>query len=497
MKDVLLVLPLLLPLLGGLLSFFLRRTLWGDGVALASALAQLGLAVFLIRYVQAEGIQSTALGGWPAPFGIVLVLDTFTALMVFTAALVGLAITLYSLREIDPRRKSLGYFSFLQFMLFGVQGAFLTGDVFNLYVWLEVMLLSSFVLLTLGGERAQLLGGFKYFALNFLSSLFYLMAAGMLYGLTGSLNLADLHLRLAQVEPARTTLVAGFFLLALSIKAALFPFFFWLPASYHTPPLPVAAFFAALPTKVAVYALFRLFTVLFHQEPELWHRFLLWIAGFTMLTGVLGALAQMEVRRLLSFHIISQIGYMIMGLGLFTPLGIAGGIFYVVHHIFVKAALFLVAGLAHRLLGSYHLGDLGGLYRHRPFFALLFIIPALSLAGFPPFSGFFAKLFLVVGGMESGEYAIVGVALLVGLFTLMSMMKIWREAFWKPLPEEGQEVLLKATVPRTMIAGTALLSFVTVFIGLGAGYGFALAEQAARELLDPSDYIAAVLGGGR
>ncbi|WP_244347006.1 proton-conducting transporter membrane subunit [Thermus thermophilus] len=364
-------------------------------------------------------------------------------------------------------------------------------------MWLEVMLLSSFVLLTLGGERAQLLGGFKYFALNFLSSLFYLMGAGLLYGLTGSLNLADLHLRIDQVEPTRTSVVAGFFLLALSIKAALFPLFFWLPASYHTPPLPVAAFFAALPTKVAVYALFRLFTVLFYQEPELWHRLILWIAGFTMVTGVLGALAQMEVRRLLSFHIISQIGYMIMGLGLFTPLGIAGGIFYIVHHIFVKAALFLVAGLAQRLLGSFHLEELGGLYRFRPYLALLFVVPALSLAGVPPFSGFFAKLFLVVGGMEIGEYAIVGVSLLVGLFTLMSMMKIWREAFWKPLPQERQEALLRASVPRTMVVGTALLSFITVFIGLGAGYGFALAERAAWELLDPSDYIKAVLGGGR
>ncbi|MDM7324729.1 MAG: proton-conducting transporter membrane subunit [Thermus sp.] len=497
MKDLLLVLPLLLPLLGGLLSFFLRRSPLGDAVALASAVAQLGLGVFLLGYVQAEGIQSTALGGWPAPFGIVLVLDTFAALMVFTAALVGLAVTLYSLRGIDSGRKSLGYFAFLQFMLFGVQGAFLTGDVFNLYVWLEVMLLSSFVLLTLGGERAQLLGGFKYFSLNFLSSLFYLMAAGLLYGLTGSLNLADLHLRMDQVEPARMSVVAGFFLLALSIKAALFPLFFWLPASYHTPPLPVAAFFAALPTKVAVYALFRLFTVLFHQEPELWHRLILWIAGFTMVTGVLGALAQMEVRRLLSFHIISQIGYMIMGLGLFTPLGIAGGIFYIVHHIFVKAALFLVAGLAQRLLGSFHLEEMGGLYRLRPYLALLFIVPALSLAGVPPFSGFFAKLFLVVGGMEIGEYAIVGVSLLVGLFTLMSMMKIWREAFWKPLPQERQEALLRASVPRTMVVGTALLSFITVFIGLGAGYGFTLAERAASELLDPSDYIKAVLGGGR
>ncbi|TFU27228.1 proton-conducting transporter membrane subunit [Thermus tengchongensis] len=496
MKDLWLILPLLIPLLSGLLCFFLRRSPFGEKLAVASALAQLGVAVYLIAYVQKEGIQSTALGNWPGPFGIVLVLDTFAALMVFTAALVGLAVTLYSLRGIDPGRKALGYFAFLQIMLFGVQGAFLTGDVFNLYVWLEVMLLSSFVLLTLGGERVQLLGGLKYFALNFLSSLFYLMAVGLLYGLTGSLNLADLHLRLAHVDPAQVSLVAGFFLLALSIKAALFPLFFWLPASYHTPPLPVAAFFAALPTKVAVYALFRLFTVLFHQEPELWHRLILWIAGFTMVTGVLGALAQMEVRRLLSFHIISQIGYMVMGLGLFTPVGIAGGIFYIVHHIFVKAALFLVAGLAQRLLGSFHLEELGGLYRYRPFFALLFIIPALSLAGLPPFSGFFAKLFLVVGGLEIGEYAIVGVALLVGLFTLMSMMKIWREAFWKPLPEERVR-LLEGPVPLTMVLGTALLSFVTVFIGLGAGYGFALAEQAARELLDPSAYVAAVLGGAR
>jgi len=251
----------------------------------------------------------------------------------------------------------------------------------------------------------------------------------------GTLNMADLARHLKTVTPpGLVTTVAILFFLAFGIKAAVFPLFFWLPASYHTPPVPVSAIFAGLLTKVGVYALIRVFTLLFVQETATTHTLILIIAGLTMVTGVLGAVAQNEFRRILSFHIVSQIGYMIMGLGIFSPLGLTGSIFYIIHHIIVKTNLFLVSGVAYRLKGTYELKKLGGLYRYSPGLAILFLIPALSLAGMPPLSGFWAKFILLKAGFETENYLIVVVALLVSLLTLYSMTKIWTEVFWKEAP---------------------------------------------------------------
>jgi multicomponent Na+:H+ antiporter subunit D len=290
------------------------------------------------------------------------------------------------------------------------------------------------------------------------------------------------------------------FLVAFGIKAAIFPLFFWLPASYHTPPVAVSALFAGLLTKVGVYALIRVFTLIFIQDIGYTHSILLVLAAFTMVTGVLGAVAQNEFRRILSFHIISQIGYMVMGLALFTPLALAGSVFYIAHHIIVKTNLFLISGLVERLHHSKLLKDMGGLYRARPLLAVLFLVPALSLAGIPPLSGFFAKLGLVQAGLESRQYGVVFVALGVSLLTLFSMMKIWNEAFWKPGPagpdEPGPSGIAtgKASLA-AWLAPIALLAGITLAIGFGAGGFFTLALQAGEQLLDPLSYAQAVLGG--
>ncbi|MFO7639792.1 MAG: proton-conducting transporter membrane subunit, partial [Candidatus Competibacteraceae bacterium] len=398
-----------------------------------------------------------------------------------------------------------GYYPLMHLLLAGVCGAFLTGDIFNLYVWFEVLLVASFSLLILGGERAQMEGAIKYVTLNLLSSVLFLTAVGLLYGLTGTLNMADLAWKLGQIDDSKTGLVTAIsilFMVSFGIKAAAFPLFFWLPASYHTPQVAVSALFAGLLTKVGVYALFRVFTLIFTQEVEFTHTLLLWMAGLTMLTGVLGAAAQFEFRRILSFHIISQIGYMILGLALFTPLALVGGVFYIMHHIIVKANLFLVSGLVYRLRGSYELKELGGLYRDTPWVGILFLIPALSLAGLPPLSGFFAKFILIRAGLETGAWVAVGVALLVGLLTLYSMIKIWGEVFWKAVP--AGEVASEPVSRRSEsgrgrdlylyylpIAGLAVL---TLIIGLSAQPIYVLAEAAAGQLLDPAGYIEAVLG---
>jgi len=497
MTSGLLILPVLIPLLTAVGCLLGRRWRGVQRVlGVIGAVALLVTSVGLLREVWVHGIQSAQMGNWPAPFGITLVADVFSAVMVLVAAIIHFAITIYSLGTMDMRREAYGYYTLLNILLMGVCGAFLTGDLFNLYVWFEVLLIASFVLMALGGERAQMEGAFKYVTLNLLSSALFLAAVGILYGAVGTLNLADLAERMPQVaSPGVVTTIAMLFLVAFGIKAATFPLFFWLPASYHTPPVAVSAVFAGLLTKVGVYALIRVFTLLFVHDTGYTHTIILWISALTMITGVLGAVSQNEFRRILSFHIISQIGYMTLGLGLLTPLGIAGSVFYIFHHIIVKTNLFLVSGVVQRLRGTFELKPLGGLYRLYPVLGILFLIPALSLAGLPPLSGFFAKFALVKAGLAVEENIVVGVALFVGLITLLSMMKIWGEAFWKEPdgePVEGNPPLRHVWLLTLPIM---LLAAITLTIGLMPEPFFEVATRAAEQLLDPREYIDAVLRG--
>lgn len=461
----------------------------------------LGVAVWLLGSVSAQGFVVVRYGSWPAPFGIVFVADLTSAIMVLVSALIGLAVAVYSLADIDAGREKYGYWGFLHFMMMGVCGAFLTGDIFNMFVWFEVMLISSFVLMTLGGERAQMEGAVKYVVLNLISSSLFLAACGILYAKLGTLNLADIAVRSRALEdPGLLTVTAMLFLVAFGLKAGVFPLFFWLPASYHTPPVAISAIFAGLLTKVGVYSLIRLFTLVFCEELAFTHGLLLVVAGLTMVTGVLGAVAQFDFRRLLSFHIISQIGYMVLGLALFTPLALAGTLFYIFHHIVVKSNLFLVSGIAQRYSGTFDLKKLGGLYAATPLLAILFFIPAMSLGGIPPLSGFFAKFALVKAALAGdtlfGGAAVVmaGVALAVGLLTLFSMTKIWAEAFWK-VPDEAAKpqpgrVPLRDKV--LLFGPVAALATLTVCIGLAPQFFFDFATRAAEQLLQPELYIRAV-----
>jgi multicomponent Na+:H+ antiporter subunit D len=500
--TVLLVLPIAVPLTTATACLLAWRHPRGRGLlSIVGAAGLLACSIALLAGTRMSGIHATQIGAWPAPFGITFVADLFSAMMVVLAGIVGLAVVVTSVAGVDPPRKAFGYHPLVHVLLAGVCGAFLTGDLFNLYVWFEVMLISSFVLLALGGERRQLEGAIKYVTLNLISSALFLAAVGVLYGLTGTLNMADLSVELPAVP--RTTFVTAtalLFLVAFGIKAAVFPLFFWLPASYHTPPPAVSALFAGLLTKVGVYALIRVFTLLFTQETGYTHAILLWIAGFTMVTGVLGAVAQSELRRLLAFHIISQIGYLVMGLALLVPLALAGAIFFLVHNILAKSNLFLVSGVVRRVGGSYELGRLGGLYRDRPWLAMGFLVPALSLAGVPPLSGFSAKLILVQAGLQAEQYAIVAVALGVGMLTLFSMTKIWAEAFWKAAPERDATATAPAPAGRTPpalalpIAGLCGLS---LLIGLWPVPLLSLASGAAEQLLDPARYARAVLEARR
>jgi len=490
-----LYLPILVPLGTAVAAAFLGRLpRTRRAISIAGSALLLVCGLWLVVQVRQEGVIASNTGSWAAPFGIVLVADLLSALLVVVAGGIGLAVTTFAVVGIDALRERGGFHSLVHILLMGVCGAFLTGDLFNLYVWFEVMLVSSFILMSLGGTRRQMSASIHYVTLNLLASALFLAGTGILYGMVGSLNMADVSLRMRELDgtPYPYILLA-FFLVSFGIKAAAFPLFFWLPASYHTPPVAITTLFSALLTKVGVYAIIRVTTLVFAAQADTVRPILLAVAGLTMVTGVLGAIAQGEMRRLLAFHIVSQIGYLLMGAGLGSPLALAATVFFFVHVIAAKSALFMVTGIVQSLRRTSELADLGGLARSSPLLAGMFLVPALSLAGLPPLSGFWAKFAMVKAGLDAGSFPVVIAALAVSLLTLYSMTKIWTEAFWKPAPGGPvQDVLGK---PRAALVVPAIaLGAVAVLMGVAAEPFFALSLRAAEQLLDPAGYVSVVLG---
>lgn len=495
MTSLWLTLPVVVSLTTAVLIFFLRRNqAASQWLSLGGALICLGVSGLLVSDTIEFGPQAVAFGQWMAPFGIVFIADLFSAAMVVVTAIIGFVSVVYAMADIKDKPSFTLFHVLFHVLLAGVYGAFLTGDVFNLYVWFEVMLIASFGLMILDASKAQVDGAVKYVLLNLISTLMFLLGIGLLYGATGTLNLADLHVK-AQAIPENTKQVlAILFLFAFAIKSALFPLFAWLPASYHTLPSAVVALFAALLTKVGVYALIRMYTLVFPLVETSWQPLLIWVAGLTMLTGVLGAASQFDIKRILSFHIISQIGYMVMGLAIFTPIAIAGAIFYIIHHIIVKANLFLIGGYLEKRYGASGLQRLGGAYKSMPYLGFLFLIPAFSLAGFPPLSGFWGKLLVIKASIQTEHYLLAGVALLVGLLTVFSMTKIWSEAFWKTHPQEEEPKEVESSIKVLYLLPIVTLTLITLVIGLVAEPFYSFAVEAAEQLLRPSLYIEAVLG---
>ena len=486
-----LVLPILVPYTTVIILLLApRRPPLQRSIALAGSIVLLFSAVLVFRHVEADGIQVLQMSSWSAPFGITLVADLLAAMLVVAVGVVAVAVTAAAFAGVDPRREAFGYHPLIQILLMGVSGAFLTGDLFNLYVWFEVMLVASFVLMALHRTSAQVEAAFKYVTINLIASSIFLTALGLLYGVTGTLNMADL----ARLGPATRTagvdmVLAVLFIIAFSIKAGLFPLFFWLPASYHTPPAPVGAVFAGLLTKVGVYALMRIFTLLFQSAPPALFTLLLVMSVATMTIGLVAALNERDFRRILSFNLVGHIGYTTACLSLLSPAALAAGIFYVLHHIVVITNLFLVSGVLLRLRRTTDMAGLGGLYRTQPAFSALALVPIFSLAGVPPLSGFLGKLAIIEGTFDAGAYWVGGMVLVVGLLTLLSMGRTWVDAFWIPAAARD------ATTPgRPLLIAIAGLSLVTLAITVGAEPLFALTLRAAHQLLQRDDYITAVLG---
>ena len=499
-EDLLIILPLLLPLTGAVISVFLWQLVkWHTLIVGATQVCWLIAIAFLLYRVIEHDVLTTQVGNWPAPYGISLVADIFSVLVLLAGSITAVAVYMFSLVGLDKARKKFGYYPLMLLLQMAVAGVCLTGDIFNLYVWFELILICSFALISLGGKKAQLEGTLKYVTINFLASGLLLTGVGVVYSLYGSLNLAQLGLLVRQDHPNLHLLsVAGvFFLTGFGIKSALFPLFFWLPASYHTPPIAISAFIAGLISKIGIYTIIRLHTLIFIAVENDVQPLLLLLSGLTMGIGVVGAAAQTDLRKILSLHIISQIGYMLMGLAIYTPLAIAGSVFFILHNVIVKTNLFLISGVVAQRHHTFALHKLGGIYLKQPLLALLFFITALALAGLPPLSGFWGKLMLVMAGLEAGNYFIVGTSLCVSFVTLFSMTKIWNEVFWKSKPtqqkveaEPSAEDLLRNRILQVPVI--FLLLFV-LLLSIAAQPVIDLSKRSADQLLHSEIYIKAVL----
>ena len=501
----LLAVPVLLCLFGAGATFLAGRHPGVQRAVSVTAVAAVCVVAGVLVWLTDSAPLVLWVGDWPQPLGIVLVADRLAALMLLVAALVSLAVLVYAtgLDQDEVRREtpvSIFHPTFL-LLVAGVSNAFLAGDLFNLFVSFELLLFASYVLLTMGGTKDRVRAGSVYVVVNLVSSALFLVALASCYAATGTVNLADLAVRLAELPAEVRGVLQVLLLTVFGLKAAVFPLSAWLPHSYPTAPAPVTAVFAGLLTKVGVYAIIRTQTLLFPTEPL---SLLLGVVGIaTMLLGILGAVAQGEIKRMLSFTLVSHIGYMVFGISLATSSALAGAIFYAAHHITIQATLFLVAGLIQRVGGSTSLDRLGGLARLSPLLGALFLVPAMNLAGIPPLSGFVAKLALLQAGVADAgpmAWALVAAGVVTSLLTLYAMAKVWNRAFWGVVPEQATARVTTLSrqgrlLPRLMVGSTLGLVVLALAFTVAAGPMYGYVERSATALFDRS-YIAAVLSGG-
>lgn len=493
------ILPLLIPLATAFILIPLREHARLQRIVSGAAmLSVLYIVISLTIHIRQAGMLVYELGGWPAPFGIVFAVDLFPMLLMLMTALTGTASLLFAFRSINPEKERFFFYPLLLFIIASVNGAFMTGDIFNLYVFFELILIASYLLFTLGGRPAQLSESFKFLVVNSVSSAFLLLGIALLYSLTGTLNLADLAVQVAALpDKGIVVAIASVLLFAFGVKSAMVPLFFWLPRTYAEAYTPVTALLAGVGTKVGVYALYRVFTLLFIHHVNLTHQTVLMVlAVATMVIGVLGAIAQLDFKRLLAFHIVSQIGYMIFGLAVMTVAGLAGGMMHIIFNMAVKPALFLIAGATEAGTGTSDLRRMTGLIHYAPALAFTFLLGGLSLAGVPPMSGFISKVTLFQAGFSAGHYGATAIAVCVSFLTLFSMIKIFRMVYWGPKDTLTKEQMEQLPRYRRLIGPGAALVGVGLVFGLGAGHLIDYANAASTWLLNPAWYVEGVLGEG-
>ncbi|WP_267549738.1 Na+/H+ antiporter subunit D [Rhizobium rhizogenes] len=488
----LVILPVALCIcLGAILLMLRNRTEWHAWIAIPGLLLLVLIDTALLYKVASDGAVTMVMGRWLPPFGIAFSVDLLGAAMALAAAIVALAAGIYALGEIGTSGRRYGFFPFLMLLLAGVSGAFLTGDVFNLYVWFEVLLISSFGLLILGSQREQIDGALKYAVLNLIATTLFLVSVGYLYAIFGTLNMADIAIRArAGDTTAPLMTLAGLFLLAFGMKAAAFPVNFWLPASYHTPRITVSALFAGLLTKVGVYALIRVLVMLLPVERMELGPMITVVAIATMLAGVLGALGSNDIRRMLGYIVISGIGTMLAGVALGSADGLSGTIFYSLHSMVLMTALYLLAGEVARLGGSFSLTSLGGLYRRNGWFAGLSLVLFFAVSGLPPFSGFWPKVVLVKAALATGAWWLAATILLAGFLTTIVFGRVFLLAYWRPATDatgvSAEPIKWQASIP--LLALTLLV----VAFGFFPERLLQLTQSAAAGLEQPTAYLNSV-----
>src|SRR5690625_3396240 len=487
----LIVLPLLIPVLTGIILVFLNRFIrlqrW---ISIGSLFLNIIVSFIILNKIQVEGILRLDFGNWLPPYGILFVADSFAMLLVLTASFVTAICLIYAAYSIDEKREQLFFYPFIHLLIAGVNGSFLIGDLFNLFVTFEVMLLASYALITLGGTKKQLQESFKYMAINVVSSSLFLIAIAYLYGTLGTLNMAHLSERIAESgQTPLLTVISLLFLIVFSLKSGLL-LYQWLPGSYSTPPPAVAALFGALLTKVGIYALFRTFTLLFYHEQQITHTIIGIMAVITLIGGSIGAVAYKNIQQIVTYNVVIAVGFILVALAIMNVTAIEGAIYYLVHDMVVKALLFLLAGSMIYVANSERLSEISGLIRNYPLLGWMFFITVLSLTGIPPLSGFIGKVLLGTGAIQTGSYVLLSISILSGFFVLYSLLRIFMSCFWgETIISEDEEIPLQ----KGHLIPSAILILLTIGIGLGAETLSPYIQNAAHTLMHPSVYIEAVL----
>lgn len=490
----LLLFPILLPVIfGTLLMLFPKQRMMQRAVALVGLILTLVVSLVLMVKVKTDGVQAITLASWPAPFGISMVSDMLSVMLVLSSTLLTIFIVWYSYTSIGIERESFFYYPAILFMLTGVNGAFTTGDIFNMFVFFEVFLMSSYLLIVLGGEKIQLRESIKYILINIISSALFVVAVAYLYSVVGTLNLADIAVKIATLnDPGIITVIAILFLTVFGLKGALFPLYFWLPSTYAAPPIAVLAFFGALLTKVGVYAIMRTFTLLFIHDQSYTHELLMILSILTIIAGCIGALAYFDVKKIIIYNIIIAVGVILFGTSQMNDAALMGSVFYLIHDILIKGSLFLLAGVIIAITGTSDLRKMGGLIKSYPLLGWTFLVAAFGLVGIPPLSGFIGKLLIVQGGFEANNLWGSIVILVSSLIVLLSVIRIFIYAFWgepveiTPLSKRHYQGLF---FPAVVLVG------ISVLYGVGAEWLVPYMSDAAEVMLNPSLYIQAVLGG--
>ena len=513
------VMPIILPAFAAGLIVLFRGVNLQRFIALGTLAALTVIAAVMIIVADTHGIQTVQMGGWDAPVGITMVADRLSSIMLFVSSIVLFAVMWYGisqgLRDGDDDDPVAVFLPTYMLLSMGVNLSFLAGDLFNLYVGFEVFLVASYVLLTLGASPQRVRAGIGYVMVSMASSMVFLFALALVYASVGTVNMAQAGIRMEELPNGTRAAIFATFIVAFGIKAAIFPLDAWLPDSYPTAASIVTAVFAGLLTKVGVYALIRVRSTVFTGGAL--DSTLMVIALLTMIVGVMGAIAQNDIKRLMSFTLVSHIGYMIFGIALGSVAGLSGAIFYAVHHILVQTSLFLVVGLVERQAGSAQLRRLGSLLYTAPVIALLYLIPALNLGGIPPFSGFLGKVMLIQAGAEDGSWlawVLIGGAVITSLLTLYAMMNVWSKGFLRDRADapEGDVVLARPAnlaareetvasgdrddvgrVPAGMFLSTAFLVLASTSITFLAGPISNITDRAAQSAQDLSIYRSAVL----